>query len=221
MDSRFPKWVRVLVGHLDFIAVPNLALLISGLAVLAFVGQNFLGASLDRFVFDPALVLQGEWYRLFAFPLTEGYRHPIWLLFFVLYVYFVVGAMESTWGSGPMTVFVLFSYLAAIAGSFLVFQPVSLWYYILLNISLAFGTIFPEMVFYIFFVLPVKAKWVAWFTGALLLFQLLVNPLLWKLFLIVVLLPYLTWFGPMGYQKLRMHLRVRTNRKRFDKDMWK
>jgi hypothetical protein len=93
MDNRFPKILRIIISRLDFIAIPNLGLLISGLAVLGFVGSQGLGAPLERFIFDPELVLQGEWWRLFAFPI---FQDPLWLLFFVMYAYFAIGMLETS-----------------------------------------------------------------------------------------------------------------------------
>lgn len=98
MDNRFPKMVRFLVQKLDFLAIPNLGLLLAGLAVLGFVGQVLLQAPIEKFIFDPVRVLQGEWWRLLTFPLSEAPSNPIWLLFYCFYVYFIMNALEGTWG---------------------------------------------------------------------------------------------------------------------------
>ncbi len=53
MDDRFPKPLRFLVNKLSFLGIPNLGILIAGLAILGFVGQTILNAPMDRFIFDP------------------------------------------------------------------------------------------------------------------------------------------------------------------------
>ena len=72
MDARFPHWLRNIVRKLDFLGMPNLGMFVCGLTVLGYFGQNFLGAPLERFIFDPYMVLQGEWWRIVAFPTGDG-----------------------------------------------------------------------------------------------------------------------------------------------------
>jgi hypothetical protein len=218
VDERFPRYIRWIVARLDFIGLPNLGMLICGLAVLAFVGKVFLGAPLEHFIFDPGMVLAGEWWRLLAFPITPRLENPIFFLFFVLYVYYVVGSLEGEWGPGPTTVFILFSYLVAIAGSFITMMPMFIWFYVLENVSLAFGTVFPEMELYFYGLLPVKAKWLALLWGAILLLQFLTGDLFYKLFLLVVMSPYLLFFSPILYGNIRHRMIVARNRRRFDSD---
>ncbi len=212
MDDRFPKYLRVLVHRLSFIAIPNLGMLIAGLAVLGFVGTVILQAPMDRFIFDPDLVRQGEYWRLFAYPLIQ---EPIWLLFYVMYVYFVMGTLESSWGTAPLTIFTLLSYGCAILASFAGGISVPIWVHVMENVSLAFGTLFPDLELYLFFVLPVKAKWLALLAGGILLYQFFVGDSGMKIFLAIGLAPYLIFFGPLLYKNLRTRYIVARNRRRF------
>jgi hypothetical protein len=206
MDERFPKYLRWLARKLEFLAVPNLGMLICGLAVLGFVGTNMLQIPLERFVFDPFLVRNGEWWRLFAFPI---FNDPIRLLFFVLLYYFSMNSMEEVWGTSPLTLFTLASYLALVGAAFLADRPIDVWQYMVEILILAFGTLFPDLEFLLFFVLPVKAKWLAYFTGAIFILQFLVGDLSTKLFLLVAFSPYLLFFGPLLYQAGRREWRNR------------
>ncbi len=219
MDERFPNYVRYIVRKLDFLGLPNLGMLIAGLAVLAFLAKMGMGTPLERFTFDPELVRQGEWWRLFAFP--TGLDNPIWLLFYVFYVFYVINALEEAWGNGPVTIFIAFSYLCAVAAAFLANMPTSIWYYVLENVSLAFGTVFPDVSFYLFMILPCKAKWLAFLAAGILLIQFILGDGPTKLFLVVALLPYLSWFGPMLVGNIRAKRQISHNRKRFDSDSWK
>jgi hypothetical protein len=212
MDDRFPKFTRVIVDKLSFLSLPNLGTLIAGLAILGFVGHSILNAPMERFLFDPQAFLAGEYWRIFAFPtLTD----PLWLLFFCMYVYFIFGMMESSWGEAPTTIYTLLSYLAALGASFFAGAPLSVWTSVMENISLGFGTLFPEMEFYLFFILPVKAKWLALFAGALFLYQFATGSLAMKGFLLIMLSPYLLFFGPVLYRAGRAKWKISRNRKRF------
>lgn len=189
-------------------------MLICGLAVLGFLGKHFLAIPTERFILDPEMIRQGEWWRLFAYPVSEQLADPLWLLFYVLYVYFVMGALESHWGPGPLTFFTLLSYLTSIAGAFVVDRPVFVWFHVMENVSLAFGTLFPNLTLYIYFILPVKAKWLAFLAGGLLLFQFFSGGPDTKIFLALVLLPYFTFFGPTLYYHLRNSWKKYKNRNR-------
>jgi hypothetical protein len=212
MDDRFPKYLRFIVRKLEFLSFPGLGTLIAGLAVLGFIGLDVLNAPMDRFLFDPNAFLAGEYWRVFAFPTFDN---PLWLLFFVLYVYFIFGMLESSWGEAPTTLYTLLSYLSALGASFFAGQPLSVWTHVIENISLAFGTLFPEMEFYLFFILPVKAKWLAAFAGVLFLYQFIVGSLAMKIFLLIMLSPYLIFFGPLLFQLVRRRIQIARNRNRF------
>jgi hypothetical protein len=219
MDDRFPKWLRTIVRKLDFLGVPNLGPLVAAMMVLAAIAK-MTGAPYERFLFDPEMVLQGEWWRLFAFPIPQT-LDPLFLILFVAYSYFIITSIEGLWGPGPTTVFILLTYLASIGAAFITGMPVQIWFYILQNLGLAFGTLFPDFEILLFFILPVKAKWIAAFTGALIAYQFLTGGAETKILLAVTLIPYFLFFGPMVVKHVQTRSRIAKNRKRFDDDMWR
>mgnify|MGYP000237493472 CR=1 FL=1 len=221
MDSRFPSWLRFILAKLDFLAIPNLAPLVVGLIILGFVGQNILGASFDRFVFDPVLVLQGEWWRIFAFPVAQGGSDPIWLLFECMWMYFLVNSLEEQWGPGPLTIYMIFGYAMCVVASFLTLIPVPIWYYLMFNITFAASTLFPDYQMMLFFILPVKMKWMGWVFGAWFGYKFLLGSNDLKIILFLCFSPYLVFFLPLLYQSLKNRSRLAKHKKRFDQDMWR
>ena len=221
MDSRFPNWLRKTLDKLDFLGIPNLAPLLCAMAVLAFLAQTMGSAPVERFIFDPVLVLEGEWWRLFTFPISSGLSNPLLLLFYVLYIYFVITSLEQQWGPGPTTIFLMLGYFSALTGSFITMRPVEIWYYILENVSLAFGTLFPNYELYIYFILPVKAKWLAAIAGAFIAFRFVTGGPSTKILLACSLFPYMLFFGPLLYKNIREHYKLKQHKRRFSKDMWR
>ena len=75
----------------------------------------------------------------------------------------------------------------------------------LLNLSLffAFATLYPDVQIYVFFVLPLKVKWLAFVSLAPLLLELLWGSLSTKAAILVSFLNYFVFFGPSAYAKLR------------------
>jgi hypothetical protein len=222
VDERFPKYLRWIVSKLSFIALPNLGMLVAGLAVLGFIGKTMLGAPMERFVFDPYLVMQGEWWRLFSYPVTEGIDNSpfayFWFFFFVFYIHFILQTLETNWGSAPLTLFTAFSYWITVAASFVAFRRANIWYYVIENSSLAFGTLFPEIEFLLLGLLPVKAKWLTLFAGALILIQFVGENNHGRIFLLMVMSPYLIFFGPLLFRYAKTKYQVERNRRRFGGD---
>jgi len=224
MDHRFPHWLRTFVRKLDFLSLPHLGMLVCALGAMAYFAQSSGFSSVENFLFDPIAIRNGEWWRLFAFPMSDPKStpsNPIFFLFFILYTYFVFQSIESQWGPGPLTIFVLLSYLSIMTGALVLVERVNLWHYVLLNVSLVFGTLFPNFEILLFFILPVKAKWLTLFSGAILLFQFVMGNNNYKLLLLFALFPYFLFFGPFFFQEAKSRIRVAKNRKRFDKDMWR
>jgi hypothetical protein len=86
---------------------------------------------------------------------------------------------------------------------------------------LVFGTLFPNFEILLFFILPVKAKWLTLFSGLLLLLQFLVGSSTFKIFLLFALVPYFLFFGTYFFKEAKILIKTRRNRSRFDKDMWR
>ena len=164
------SWLRRLERQLQPLAIPNLTVfLIAGMAVayLISVFNPQIGALME---FRPKAVLKGEIWRLVTFLFTPGIGgglNPVSLLLFVMYLMFLHlmgSALESTWGSFHYNVFVWISYLASIGASVLVGAVLgddaagtNLFLYE--SIFLAFAWLFPDFEILLFFILPVKVKW--------------------------------------------------------------
>ncbi len=218
MDERFPKWLRITLRKLDFLGIPNLGGLLCGVAVLAFVANMVSPIPMERFLFHPYLILQGEWWRIVGFIFSNDFKSPISLLFYCLYIYFIVNALESVWGPGPVTVYVIATVLACFGGAFLTMQQVDISYYMLSNISLAFGTLFPEYELLIYFLFPVKAKWLTLIGVAFMLLRVIQGD---YVVMPISTIPYFLFFGPLLVSLVKGRIRRKQNRNRFDDDMWR
>jgi hypothetical protein len=224
MDDRFPLWLRRALVKLHFLNIPNLGGILCGLAALGFLANWFMPIGIQRFLFDPELVLQGEWWRLVTFPFTGGLTNPIFLLFYVMYLYFISEALESTWGPGPFTVYVLLGYLGCLIVAFITGYTIDISYFLIQYLTLAFGTLYPDYELNLYGIIPVKAKWFAWLAVLLIMVQfahVLTLGFVEALALPLAFLPYLVFFGSLLLNQIRNRIRTSKNRRRFHDDMWK
>jgi membrane associated rhomboid family serine protease len=123
------------------------------------------------FAFDPGAAFERPWTFL-----TYQFLHqePFALFFGTLVLYILGSALEMEWGTAEFTVFWLVSTLGASLAA-LVTGNVLDSGGVLTGASLlfAYAYLFPDMQFLIFFVIPVKVKWLAWLAVAMLAWGLL------------------------------------------------
>ncbi len=123
------------------------------------------------FAFQPDLALSMPWTFVTYQFLNTG---ALGLFFGTLMLYVLGMALESEWGTAEFTVFWLVATLggsgaALLTGGLLT----SGWQITGVSMLFAYAYLFPDMQFLVFFVVPVKVKWLAWLGAALLLWQLL------------------------------------------------
>jgi membrane associated rhomboid family serine protease len=97
---------------------------------------------------------------------------PLSLFFGAMMLYILGGALEGEWGTRGFTVFWLVatfggSLSAWALGTRLVGDP----FVVPVSMLFAYAYLFPDMQFLMFFVIPVKVKWLAWLSAAYLLFS--------------------------------------------------
>jgi hypothetical protein len=118
----------------------------------------------------PRLVLEGEVWRLFTFLLMPPFSNPICAFFFWYFFYLMGTTLEMQWGAIRYNVFLLVGYVATVAASFLTPDFPATNGFLEGSVFLAFAFLYPEFEIYLFFVLPVKIKWLARLTWAIYLY---------------------------------------------------
>lgn len=169
------RFLRRLEQTFSRYAVPNVSIAIVACQVLTFFliqVQPNAGKQqdlLERIALIPELVLQGEVWRLLTFlasPPTVGQSAlgPIWL-FFAWYLFYLMGtALEQYWGVFRYNLFLLVGYVATVAASFLIPEMPASNAFLGGSVFLAFAFLFPDFQLMLFFILPVKIKWLALLT---------------------------------------------------------
>jgi len=145
-------------------AVPNLTVVLLVAQALGFVLVTTKPAQADQMVLIMDRVYAGEFWRLGTFLFIPPASNPIFL-FFELYLFYLMGtALESQWGQVRYTLYVLIAYLATLAAAAIVPAVPASSGYIGLSVYLAFAHLYPNFELLLFFILPVKIKYLAWLT---------------------------------------------------------
>lgn len=145
--------------------IPNLMIyiVIGNVAVWLLSMMDTTGSLLGFLAFSPSHILRGQIWRLVTFAFIPNSWDFLALISFYFY-YFIGSTIEREWGSGKFTIFFLMGMLLTIIYGFVVYF---VWkinmsltaFYIYMSIFLAFATLYPDMTVMLFFVLPIKMKW--------------------------------------------------------------
>jgi len=146
------------------LAVPHLAAVLVAGQVLFFLAGLLspTGVPIDQMALDPRAVAGGgEYWRLITFLFIPPDAHPIFLVF-AWYLFYLMGtALENRWGAIRFNQFILIGWLATAAVSFLPPGWPVTNAYLAGSVFLAFAFLFPDFQILLFFVLPVRIKWLA------------------------------------------------------------
>lgn len=165
------NWIQKLERKFGRYAIHNLMYYIIILYGIGF----FMNLAVPDFYWnylslDAAAILHGQIWRIVTFLIQPPSASPIFVIF-ALYLYYMIGQhLEATWGAFRFNLYfftgVIFHVVAGILAYLItgVSFPIGTSY---LNLSLffAFAAIYPDVEFLLFFIIPLKVKYLALFDG--------------------------------------------------------
>jgi len=195
----FDNWLNRFCRKFPRFDLPNLMMYVVIGNVLVYLLDAFSGGSFSSLLyFSRSGIFRGQVWRLLTFVFVPDTFGNTILFALSLYFYYSLGsALEREWGSQRFTVFYCMGIvLNIITGLITGFASMT---YINLSLFLAFATLYPNVQFLLLFIIPIKAKWMAWFDAALfawtVLSYLIWGPRLYALIPIVAILNYFLFFS--------------------------
>ena len=158
-------------------AIPELTKYIILCCVIGYaleVFQNMTGVGIMGYLaLSPYHILHGQIWRLVSWVLIPPSGLDIFTIIMLLFYYSLGTALERTWGEFRYNVYIFSGILFTVIGAFLLYfiggLQISLYgasiistYYINLSIFLAFAANYPDMQVLLYFVIPIKIKWMAY-----------------------------------------------------------
>jgi membrane associated rhomboid family serine protease len=150
--------------------IPNLMLYISIGTILVYVLLQFSDYTAISFLtFDLAHVLHGEVWRIITYIFVPMYGSPFSLLIALYFYYWIGSTLERQWGTAKFNLYYFSGVLLTVLGVTIVslatgnhFLGIAGTHYVNLSMFLAFAALYPETQVLLFFLIPVKMKWLAW-----------------------------------------------------------
>jgi membrane associated rhomboid family serine protease len=211
------NWLDRLERKYRRYAIPNLMSYIVGITGVVYVVAYILdlsGAFLERLELYPSEVLQGEIWRLVTYIFIPPSASPIFIAF-VLYFYYIIGAsLEHEWGSFRFNLYYILGMIGTTMAVLFTGGPGTSTY-LNLSLFLAFAYIYPDYQILLFFILPIKVKYLAWINWFFIITTIITAPLPDKVAAIVSIINYLIFFGKDIVTGMHSRNRAYNNKRKF------
>ena len=150
------------------LGIPNLMRYIVAANAVIYIFSLFdrSGLLLRTLAMDPGAVLRGQVWRLVTYVLipTSG---SFWLIISLFFYYWLGETLERLWGSAKFTVYYVSGALLTSLATLLVYfidgisMPVYGASYVNTALFMAYALTYPDAMVRIYFILPIKMKWLA------------------------------------------------------------
>lgn len=179
-------------------AIPHLTYFMIGFYVIGYLLAAINETAAGYMALNPALILRGQVWRLFTWIVIppqalEGNFLSLFFVIVMLFFYLAIGStLERSWGSFRFNLYVFGGMLITVIGAFCVYFALSAGadevialtvgalvgaftstYYILMSLFLAYAATFPDAQVYLYFVLPIRVKWLGIVYAALMLYDII------------------------------------------------
>lgn len=198
-----------------FLAIPGLIRAVVTLNALVFV-LVLLNKGFDSYLaLDIERIRAGEVWRLITYIFVPKMANLLVTVVALWFLWFIGDGLERAWGPFRLTLYFLVGMIgttvAAVLSNSQFSSPM-----LFSTLFFAFAHFYPEEIIYVFFILPLKVKWIAWAYGGFLLLGFATQSNSYRLALIAALSNYLIFFGPGVIHHLRQRKEVAVRRQRFE-----
>lgn len=136
--------------------------------------------ALNFLYFDPQMVLRGEVWRIVTYIFVPSTTSVFWLVVELYFYYWIGSTLERQWGTAKFNLYYISGMLLTVLGAVLASLITGNYYltvagtnYVNLSMFFAFAVLFPNAQVLLFFIIPVKMKWLAYLDGALFAFDII------------------------------------------------
>lgn len=200
------NWLNKLERKFGRYAIHNLTLYLIGGYIIGFGVYMFVPNLLNLLTLEPAYILHGQIWRIISWVLIPPSGNIFTTVIMMLFYYSLGTALERTWGAFRYNVYIFSGILFTVIGAFLLYLIVGVdavgygvffsTYYINMSIFLAFAVSYPDMEVLLYFILPIKMKWMALVYAALTIYDLVRGNLFTRIAIIASLLNFIVFFLP-------------------------
>ena len=214
------RWIDKLERRYGRYGIPNLInIVLVGQILVWFIMMFVEQRVLFLLPLDRAALLHGQVWRLLTFIFVPTLTtRPLTLLLELYFYWWVGNSLTRAWGDFRFTLYWLAGMLGAILSCLITGSGGTSGLF--LSLFFAYAWMWPEQRVRLFFILPVKVKWLGWAAGAVWQLEFLFSRLSGRVSLLFGLAGFLLFFGPELYHWCRDTL-VSAKRRRDWENRWR
>lgn len=205
------RWLNSLERRIGKFSVPGLMnIIITGMVIVWIMDEIICPVSgkipLSYFIsFNKYSIMHGQVWRLVTFIFDPITRSPFWMIF-TFYFYWLIGqVLERQWGVFRFNFFYFTGVIGAVIGGFITGYATNT--FLTMSLFLAFAVIAPDFEMLLFFIIPVKIKYLAMLDGLLLAWMFITGGPGDKILIVFSLINFFIFFGDgfIEMMKYRIH----------------
>lgn len=197
---------RFCYNHPRF-GIPNLMrYLVVGNVIVYLLAMFSNWTAVSFLSFNLSALLHGEVWRLITFIFVPSDTNMFFFAVSLYFYYFIGNVLEREWGSAKFTFYYLSGLVLTLASDVIASLITGGNYtvagtgYINLSMFFAFAMLYPDMQVLLFFLIPLKVKWLAWLDAAFfavgIVQSLVMRDIIGWLMPLIAILNFLVYFWP-------------------------
>lgn len=177
------NWIDKLERKFGRFRIENLTMYVIICYVVGYFLAYFNPSLLSMLSLEPALILRGQIWRIITWVIyPPSMSNVLWFVIAIVFFYYPIGtSLERTWGSFRYTLYIFSGILFSVIGAFILYFITGAYgigslfntYYISLSVFLAYALSYPDMQILLWFVIPIKMKWMAIVYGVMVLYDMI------------------------------------------------
>lgn len=198
------NWLDKLEKKFGRFAIPNLTMYLIGAYIIGFGIYYFLPGLFKWLTLEPYFILRGQVWRVISWVLVPPSGSLISIIFIVLLYYSLGTALERAWGTFRYNVYIFSGILFTVIGAFALYFIAGTGmvgygglfstYYINMSIFLAFAVSYPDMELLLYFIIPIKMKWMAIVYAVFILYDFIAGNFISRVTIAASLLNFVVFF---------------------------
>jgi len=178
-------------------AIHNLIGVIVGGMAIVWVLSLLKPEFQSRLVLDVDAVRRGQVWRLVTFLFIPPPSSRMWVLINLYFTWWVGNSLEQRWGHFKFNAYYLLGALGTVIAA--LFAGPATNYWLDASLFLAFATVFPDVQILLFFVIPIRVKWLGIIAAVFMAYAAAVNGWGVRLSIAAALVNYFLFFGEHWY----------------------
>lgn len=151
-------------------SIPHLTKWIVGTYLVGYLIYYLFPQFLGYLTLEPYFILKGQVWRIISWVLYPPSTSNIFFTIIMLFFYYSIGqALEQTWGDFRYNFYIFSGIIFTVIGAFILYAITGAYgigfffstYYINMAIFLAFAATYPDMQVMLYFLIPLRIKWLA------------------------------------------------------------